>query len=448
MARLRRRRETGRQGTWRQALLFNSLLLLLIVLGTRVMTNAYTAESAGDVPDIQARNETRREIESAFQTIVPKGNVARAFWADQISRELDARDFSAARGYLLAAPVMLERDDARAILAAADAEESGSQDQRLVKAGLLFLPNETRAEYQRAIEPPRIEVVPRPDLEAREELREGEHPGNVPEPSDDTDAAGTASPEAASEGGIQPLSPDTMLATEDYEEPGGPAFSMVGDRTDLVRRAQHWVNGDRIDSLQLRLSAISLIGATEPAGISPYAEAISVLKAADRAGRLTPDYREYLFERVDLALPEETAFAAVRDALSKVAPMAELEERVLEAFRNAISAEGLARLQRDLSAVARIADLTSPSGAVTLLETARSPEDVKKLQLISEAGGDRAVALTKQIGPRVLKLAQIGVKWSLNLVLQLMALAAIAMALIWTAVSAVGQARPVRHYRH
>ena len=88
-----------------------------------------------------------------------------------------------------------------------------------------------------------------------------------------------------------------------------------------------------------------------------------------------------------------------------------------------------------------------PSGAVTLLESADSPEDVRKLQLIAEAGGDRAVALTKEIGPRVLRLAQIGIKWSMNLALQIMGLAAIGMALTWTALSAVSQARPVRHIR-
>ena len=81
------------------------------------------------------------------------------------------------------------------------------------------------------------------------------------------------------------------------------------------------------------------------------------------------------------------------------------------------------------------------------METADSPEDVRKLVLISEAGGDRAVALTKQIGPRVINLAQIGIKWSLNLTLQIMALAAIAMALAWTALSSVTQARPVRSWR-
>lgn len=435
MARLRRRRERSRQGTWRQALLFNSLLLLLIVLGSRVMTNAYTAESVGEVSDIQALNETRREIDAAFQTIVPKGNVARAFWADQISRELEARDFSAARGYLLAAPVMLEREDARAILAAAEAEETGTQDERLVRAGLLFLPNETRAEYQRAIEPPRVSMAGE------------EEPDTAAEEGASEETEGT--PDESEEAAADEIGPPESPANEDASDERGTAsaFSMVGDRMDLVRRAQRWVNGDRVDALQLRLSAISLVDTTGPEGTSRFSRAISVLKASDRAKRLRPDYRNYLLERIDLAMPEERAFAAVRDALSQVAPMAQLEDQVLEAFRSAMDPGGLARLERDFAAVDRIADLTSPTGAVTLLETARTPEDVRKLQLVAEAGGDRAVALTKQIGPRVIRLAQIGVKWSLNLTLQLMALAAIGMALIWTAISAVTDARPVRHYR-
>lgn len=441
MTRLRRRRESPRQGTWRQALLFNSLLILLAVLGARIMTNAYTAESVGDVPDIQARTETRRAIDEAFQTIIPKGNVARAFWADQISRELASRDFSAARGYLLAAPVMLERDDSRAIMAAADAEESGSQDERLAKAALLFLPNETRAEYQRAIEPPRVSMTP--DDQGQESGETG---------SDDETTAEDAAPaedEQSAEG--DPAEEDVLDAISEDGEPYTPrraaAFSMVGDRADLVRRAQRWINGDPVDSMQIRLSAISLIGANDTGQAASQARAISVLKAAGRARRLTPDYRTYLTERIDLAMPEERAFGAVRDALSQVAPMAQLEDQVLQAFENSIDPQGLARLESDLAAIHRIAELTSPSGAVTLLETAESPEDIRKLQLIAEAGGDRAVALTKQIGPRVLKLAQIGVKWSLNLALQMMALTAIAMALAWTALSAVSKARPVRHFR-
>ena len=434
MARIRKRKEQDRSGTWRQALLFNSLLLLLIVLGTRVLTNAYTAQSVGDVPDIQARNETRREIDMAFETIVPKGNVARAFWADQIARELEARDFSAARGYLLAAPVMLERDDGRAILAAADAEESGSQDQRLTKAALLFLPNEVRASYQLAIEPPRIQVTPEvsDDAEGEDasEFAEGAETSGETETEEVTSDVGDAEPD------------------EPEDEPRSSSFSMVGDRLDLVRRSQRWINGDSVNSLQIRLSALSLVMASENSPQAEmYANATSVLKAANRSRRMTPEYFDYLERRLDRTMPTEKAFEAVRAALSEVAPMSQLEQQVIDAYKSVINPEGLERLDRDLKAVARISELTSPSGAVTLLETAKSPEDVRKLQLVAEAGGDRAVALTKQIGPRVIGLAQIGIKWSLELVLQLMALAGISVALVWTALSAVGNARPVRHYR-
>lgn len=444
MARIRKRREKDRNGTWRQALLFNSLLLLLVVLGTRVINNAYTAESVGDVPDVQARNETRREIDTAFQTIVPKGNVARAFWADQIARELEARDFSAARGYLLAAPVMLERDDSRAILAAADAEESGSQDQRLTKAALLFLPNEVRASYQRAIEPPRIDVVAAEDvtLPATEEGETEEAVAEVASPSEespDDEATAATSEEASEASEPEPeVQVDTLRST---------SFSMVGDRMDLVRRSQRWVNGDQVDTLLLRLIAISLLKAEEPTQAEMYAKATSVIRAASRARRLTSQYSNYLDARVERAMPESQTLQAVSGALSAVAPMSQLEGQVLDAYATSINPDGLQRLERDLRAIARLSDLTSPTGAVTLLETADSPEDVRKLQLVAEAGGDRAVALTKQIGPRIIGLAQIGVKWSLELILQLMALAGIAVALAWTAVSAVSNARPVRHYR-
>lgn len=438
MARIKKRREKDRHGTWRQALLFNSLLLLIVVLGTRVLTNAYTAESVGDVPDIQARNETRKEIDTAFQTIVPKGNVARAFWADQIARELESRDFSAARGYLLAAPVMLERDDSRAILAAADAEESGSQDQRLTKAALLFLPNEVRASYQRAIEPPRIDVSP----QLGEEQVVGERQGDTnaqPEAS-----AGETGTDGATEA---PARTAEESVPEFVEAPRSSTFSMVGDRTDLVRRSQRWVNNEPVDTLLLRLSAISLVMVDNDENAEAYAVATSVLRAASRANRLTQDYSSYLEGRVERAMPADATLVRVRNALAAVAPMSQLEEQVLQAYQSSIDPDGLIRLQRDLKAIARISELTSPTGAVTLLETAGSPEDVRKLQLIAEAGGDRAVALTKQIGPRVISLAQIGIKWSLELTLQLMVIAGLGLALGWTALSAVSNARPVRHYR-
>ena len=385
MARIHRRREADRKGTWRQALVFNSLLLVLAVLAVRILVIAYTPESVGDVADVQARDETRREIDRAFETIVPDGIPARTFWAEQIARELSTRDFSAARGYLLAAPVLLDRNDRRALLAAADAEESGSHDERLARAGLLFLPNDVRANYQRAIERPYLAMQ---DLDAAS--------GSLP----------LAAPPAEAALAQQQETPD--------ETPSG--FSLVGDRADLVRRDSQ----------------------------AYYATSISILRAAGRAQRLSDAYASYLTGRVNLALPEDTTLAALRNVISTLVPASERETQVLDTYAGEINPEGLARLERDLRSIAQIASYTSPTGAVTLVELAQSPEDIRKLELVAQAGNDRAVALAKQIGPGVIDLAQIGVKWSTGLILQILALTAILIALCWTTFSALSRLRPLQ----
>jgi hypothetical protein len=95
--------------------------------------------------------------------------------------------------------------------------------------------------------------------------------------------------------------------------------------------------------------------------------------------------------------------------------------------------------------IARLAELTSSSGAMTLVEQASTPEDMRRALLVTEAGGERSVALAREIGPKVLDLAQIGAKWTGNLIFQVMALMALVMALIWTTLSALTQAETVRH---
>ena len=126
MARYHRRRQADQKGTWRQALVFNSLLVILAVLASRVLVNAYSPQAFGGIADVEARDETRREIDRTFETIVPDGVPSRVFWADQIAEQLTMRDLSAARGYLLAAPTMLSRNDRRALMAAFAAEESAT----------------------------------------------------------------------------------------------------------------------------------------------------------------------------------------------------------------------------------------------------------------------------------------------------------------------------------
>lgn len=415
MARYHRRREADQRGTWRQALVFNSLLLILAVLACRVLVNAYGLQRLDGVTDIQAREETRREIDQAFETIVPDGMPSRAYWADQIANELATRDFSAARGYLLAAPAMLSRDDRRALLAAVAAEESGTEDERLSRAGLLFLPNDVRANYQRAIERPTVAI-------------------------DQVQADDTLTDLATDE-----VSEDDRARLPAPDETGLPAgFSMIGDVADLVRRSQQWVNGEPLDTMQMRLSAIGLLkladADTEPA----YLAGISVLRAAGRAGRLDAAYADYLRGRVEAAMPEADVLQGLRTAVSAVVPPSVRQQQVLGAYRRAINADGLQRLERDLASIAHIAAETSPSGAVTLVELAQSPEDVRKLELVAQSGSDRAVALAKAIGPKLTGLAQMGIHWSTSLMLQIAGLIAIAAAICWSVASAFFRLRPAR----
>lgn len=415
MARYHRRREADQRGTWRQALVFNSLLLILAVLACRVLVNAYGLQRLDGVTDIQAREETRREIDQAFETIVPDGMPSRAYWADQIANELETRDFSAARGYLLAAPAMLSRDDRRALLAAVAAEESGTEDERLSRAGLLFLPNDVRANYQRAIERPTVAI-------------------------DQVQADDSLNDLATDE-----VSDDDTARLPEPDETGLPAgFSMIGDVADLVRRSQQWVNGEPLDTMQMRLSAIGLLKLADAEAEPAYLAGISVLRAAGRAGRLDAAYADYLRGRVEAAMPEADVLQGLRTAVSAVVPPSVRQQQVLGAYRRAIDADGLQRLERDLASIAHIAAETSPSGAVTLVELAQSPEDVRKLELVAQSGSDRAVALAKAIGPQLTGLAQMGIQWSTSLMLQIAGLIAIAAAICWSVASAFFRLRPAR----
>jgi len=119
----------------------------------------------------------------------------------------------------------------------------------------------------------------------------------------------------------------------------------------------------------------------------------------------------------------------------------------MDAYAASIDEDALVRLSRDMKTIARLIELTSSSGALTLLEQAATPDDMRRALVVTEVGGERSIALTREIGPDVLELAQIGVKWTRTLVLQSMALVALAMALLWTALSAFTQAETIRPNR-
>lgn len=426
-----RQREVERPSTWRQALLFNSLILLLPIFAARIVIAAYTSDIATDPLSLEARTETRQEIDEEFSKLAAPLGEERVHWARRIDQTLTERDFSAARGYLLAAPLMLNRQDSAAVLAAADAESSGSRDQRLARAALLFLPEEIRANYQRSIAPPSLPDVAGESDESAE--------------STDGETVETVSTEADSPDTPRAVGNTVQLAPMDEPFAAQRSFFLLGDPADLTRRSQRWLAGEPVDSLQLRLRALGLLTQEDP---TPEAqamfEAASIMRAAHRAGRLNERFAGYLRSRVEDALPEEILREELATAFEGVMTTQARTSEVMNAYRTALQPEARERLARDMTIIARIAELTSSSGAITLVEQATTPEDMRRALLLSESGGHRSVALAREMGPEVLGLAQIGVKWSRGLVFQVMGLMALGMALIWTTLSALTQAETIR----
>lgn len=424
-----RQREIERPSTWRQSLLFNSLILLIPIFAARILIAAYTSDIATDPLSLEARTETRQQIESEFRKLPAPLGEERRLWAARIDQTLQERDFSAARGYLLAAPLMLNKQDAAAVLAAADAESSGSRDQRLARAALLFLPEELRASYQRSIAPPKMPDGTEASPETTEEVED-----STPEAEND-----------ASEGAASTTRNSAQLAPLNEPFAGQRSFFLLGDPADLTRRSQRWLAEEQVDSLQLRLRALGLLTQDDPdAEAQAMFEAASIMRAAHRAGRLSDRFASYLKSRVEDALPEEILRAELNTAFETVMTTEARTVEVLDAYRRALQPEAQDRLVRDMVIIARIAELTSSSGAITLVEQATTPEDMRRALLLSESGGHRSVALAREMGPEVLSLAQIGVKWSRILVFQVMGLMALGMALIWTTLSALTQVEAIR----
>ena len=79
-----RQREVQRPSTWRQSLLFNSLILLIPIFAARVIVAAYTSDIATDPLSLEARTETRAEIDSEFRDLSAPGGQERLAWAQRI----------------------------------------------------------------------------------------------------------------------------------------------------------------------------------------------------------------------------------------------------------------------------------------------------------------------------------------------------------------------------
>lgn len=426
---LARKKARPRTGDF-YALVFNSLLILMAVFGAHSLSIAYDTAAPDSRLTTEVLSDTRKIIDRSLSGLASNTDDKRANWANRVKRELIEQDLSAARGFLLAAPSMLNADDVRSLEAAAESEPYGSADQRLVRAALLFLPNDVRRQYETLIDPPDLRI-------SLPEIASGIETDGEADTASDPDEA--AAPDATLTSGP----PESNVPDEPAFE-RNTAFSILGTQDDLVTNSQRWIAQDPVDTFVLRLAGLAHLATQDssalPEGTMPddITQAASILKSAKRAGRLEQAYLDLLGDRLEIALPQDELLERLNSALNVIAPRRELVAPVMMAFKESVRQDALGPLFEDFRLISEIATDTSPTGAMFLLEQATNRDDVLRARRIARAGSDRAVALVKEIGPDALVLFENHVKWSNRLVILIMMLAAGGLALIWTVISAMG----------
>lgn len=391
------------------AVMFNSLLILLPVIGANTVRKAYEGVGVAEQPTIDAIMQTKDRIDHAFEELSPnEAGRKLPFWQEKVQRALEEKDVDALRGYLISAPSMLGNDLGQQVRVRAEAESKGTNEERLIRAALQKMPESAARAIEYEIGLPQTPITPPEAVvsvpEAIPEEIAGEEIGKV------------------IEAGVRP-----ELAWR---------FRLLGSYGDLAAMSQRWVGGDWSDSIVFKLTGIGLVQQGISDGFSDgHIRAVSIVKSASRSKRLTPQFTEYLDALTGAAVPQDVLMPAVEAVLDEVATTDVRGARVRDAFAQAIDPAGLKRLEVDLEQIDKIATLTSPAATLTLLSVAEDGTDLRRARMLAEAGGMQAVALVKERGNEALRVADAGVRWDDTTVLEIMSLTAAGLLLFWVALS-------------
>ncbi|MAJ09933.1 hypothetical protein [Ponticaulis sp.] len=391
-----RSRNSQRSFGWISALIFNILLIISGVVVFLIIQETRNARGAEYEPTSEAITATQDRMGRMFADLIPGHESNRQYWAELIDAEVRQGDITSARGFLLSAPYMLNRQDAAAVSAAATTESTGQHDDRLLTAAKLFLPDDVRARYERAVAPPVMDMTPAAPAEAAETEAE-------------------AAPETEEEG----LQSEALIEDETSATPE-PEFFVLGDARDLAFQSAGWIRGDRTDVFALSISGLGLIARdgllNELELNSRFFEGASLLKTAIRADRLAPDFERTLRDHLERAMPEDTLRANLEAAFASNSNLLIQTDAIFAAFANSVDQPRLRIFLSDLERLAALTEGRATVDALMLIETISSQSDLKRAELISQAGGDRAIALAKHYGEDALNAATTVMDWSMKLI--------------------------------
>ena len=391
-----RSRNSQRSFGWISALIFNILLIISGVVVFLIIQETRNARGAEYEPTSEAITATQDRMGRMFADLIPSHENNRQYWAELIDAEVSQGDITSARGFLLSAPYMLNRQDAAAVSAAASTESTGQRDDRLLTAAKLFLPDDVRARYERAVVPPVMDMTPAAPTEAAETEAE-----TAPETEED---------------GLQ----SEALIEDETDAAPEPEFFVLGDARDLAFQSAGWIRGDRTDVFALSVSGLGLIardGLLDELELdSRFFEGASLLKTAIRADRLAPDFERTLRDHLERAMPEDTLRANLEAAFASNSNLLIETDAIFAAFAESVDQPRLRIFISDLERLAALNEGRATVDALMLIETISSQSDLKRAELISQAGGDRAIALAKHYGEDALNAATTVMDWSMKLI--------------------------------
>ncbi len=209
------------------------------------------------------------------------------------------------------------------------------------------------------------------------------------------------------------------------------SFDVLGDAREIAGTAQRWLTNEPVDLFLFTLGGATLTSA----GIDPLQDDVrlgaSVVKIAKNNAKLSPQFTAMIEQELAAAVPIDrlrTELAAAfqnRDAIVDEGAAATL------AFSRAIDRNAYATLTSDLAHIGAAARAASPAGAAQLLAHVRDRRDLRRLELLAVATGERAVAMAKRSPTGlVLNAARGSIRWSDQLVGDLLSAALAALGVI------------------
>ena len=420
----KKRRASTRPFAWFSAFLFN----VLLVAGLKFAADANVLAHGKGRLDYEASSDaiaaTRSAMSRAFEQIAEEGaqadESARDTWARFVDEEIATADLTATRGFLLAAPDMLTESDRRAILVAAESDTEGTADERLIRAAKIFLPDDVRARYERLVSEATLTFASAPAVP----VSDGDSLPDAPADEDEVEAPGEA------------------LDTEPVEAAPAREFFVLGDTRDLAMQSSDWLRGDRADAFQLILSGIGIAMDQDVVSYDRqdlFVSGASLLRTADRAGRLTPEFRSILEAKLYQALDPEALRPVLVTAFESSPNILLQRDAVLNAYARTVDLDELSPLMGMFEDFSYLEDELSMVGVLGILEHLKTLRDLERAKLLVRAGGDRVVALSHQLGPESLGVARTVIDWSRYLVALMVGASLCGILLAYIAVTTLGR---------